>query len=324
MLGTVKLKHRNSAISPSTRGRDVANELTARKNISKVFTIVFFFRDLVFRQMQLAIGWTEQKCIEMVKLAQQDHTYRLSKEEFKRFQGQWYPMLNKAGKNAPRRLRSDFRAAVSIKKPSPSRIRRRSWTTHFSSTVSEMALFLERFLAELGHVQKLVELMSSIQVIFCCSRFRLQLIAIYCKQRSVYTDTPHTSLFLLHSARVSWCVIHHIGSSVCTSASRHLHGHPCRAFDLLSLFLALFVSVCLSCPLLFSFFFYLNPELNLFLHVVVIGAVFYWHSANWGVWRLGRKHHSHRLWAQRSWRLPLLRDHINHLFKEQSSDAVPS
>ena len=52
----------------------------------------------------------------MDELAQQDHTYRLSKEEFKRYQGQWYLTLNKLGKNAPMRLQSDFRAAVSLKK----------------------------------------------------------------------------------------------------------------------------------------------------------------------------------------------------------------
>ena len=42
MLGTAKLKHRNTTISPSTRGRDVAKELTVRKNITKEFLIVFF------------------------------------------------------------------------------------------------------------------------------------------------------------------------------------------------------------------------------------------------------------------------------------------
>ena len=42
VFGTVKLKHRHSTISPSTRGRDVAKELTARKNITKEFTIVSF------------------------------------------------------------------------------------------------------------------------------------------------------------------------------------------------------------------------------------------------------------------------------------------
>ena len=74
-----------------------------------------FLRDQVYRDSQLKIGWTEQKCIEMDKLAQEDHPYRLSRDEFKRYQGQWCLTLNKSGKNAPMRLRSDFRAAVTIK-----------------------------------------------------------------------------------------------------------------------------------------------------------------------------------------------------------------
>ena len=42
-----------------------------------------FLRDQVYRESQLLIGWTEQKCIEMDELAKQDHTYRLSREDFK-------------------------------------------------------------------------------------------------------------------------------------------------------------------------------------------------------------------------------------------------
>ena len=74
-----------------------------------------FLRDRVYRESQLLIGWTEQKCREMYELAKQDHTYRLSKEEFKRDQSQWYLTLNESGKNAPMRLRPDFRAAVFVK-----------------------------------------------------------------------------------------------------------------------------------------------------------------------------------------------------------------
>ena len=73
-----------------------------------------FLRDPVHRDSQLKIGWTEQKCIEMDKLPQEDHSYRLSRKKFKRYQGQWYLTLNKSGKNAPMRLRADFRAAVTI------------------------------------------------------------------------------------------------------------------------------------------------------------------------------------------------------------------
>ena len=70
---------------------------------------------VIYRDSQLAIGWTEQKCEEMDKFAKESQTYHLSKEEFKRYQGQWYLTLNKSGKNAPMRLRPDFRAAVSFK-----------------------------------------------------------------------------------------------------------------------------------------------------------------------------------------------------------------
>ena len=74
-----------------------------------------FLRDEVYRESQVAIGWTEQKCTEMDELAKQNHTYHFSTEEFKRYQEQWYLTLNKSGKNAPVRLRPDFRAAVSVK-----------------------------------------------------------------------------------------------------------------------------------------------------------------------------------------------------------------
>ena len=62
-----------------------------------------FLRDPVYRESQLAIGWTEQECKEMDELAKEDHTYHLSTEEFERYQGQWYPTLNKSGKNGPMR-----------------------------------------------------------------------------------------------------------------------------------------------------------------------------------------------------------------------------
>ena len=37
-----------------------------------------FQRDPVYRDSQLKIGWTEEKCIAMDKLAQEDHSYRLT------------------------------------------------------------------------------------------------------------------------------------------------------------------------------------------------------------------------------------------------------
>ena len=80
VLGTAKLKHRKSTIWPTMRGRD------APKRILMEFTIVY-------RDSQLRIGWTEEKCIEMDKLAPEDNSYRLSREEFQRYQNNWYLTL---------------------------------------------------------------------------------------------------------------------------------------------------------------------------------------------------------------------------------------
>ena len=43
-----------------------------------------FQRYSVYRDSQLKIGWTEEKCIEMDKLAQEDHYYCPSSEESER------------------------------------------------------------------------------------------------------------------------------------------------------------------------------------------------------------------------------------------------
>ena len=56
-----------------------------------------FLRDPAYRDPQLKIGWTEEKCIAMDKLAQEDHSHRLSYEEYMRYQKHWYITLKKIG-----------------------------------------------------------------------------------------------------------------------------------------------------------------------------------------------------------------------------------
>ena len=74
-----------------------------------------FLRDPFYRESQVPIGRTEQKCKEWDEFAEEDHTYHLTPEEKKRYQGQRYLTLNKAGKNGLTELRSDFGALVSLK-----------------------------------------------------------------------------------------------------------------------------------------------------------------------------------------------------------------
>ena len=114
VLDMARPKYKENTIGLGMRGRDVARKSTLKVNILQVFTIDFF-RDPVFRESQLAIGWTEQKRKEWDDFTQEDRTYHLTPEEKKRYEGQWFLTLNKAGKNGPMKLRSDFRAAVSMK-----------------------------------------------------------------------------------------------------------------------------------------------------------------------------------------------------------------
>ena len=69
-------------------------------------------RNSTYRDSQLKSGWTEEKCIEMDKLAQENHSYRPSCEEYERCKKNRYITLNKSGRNAPMKLRSDFREAL--------------------------------------------------------------------------------------------------------------------------------------------------------------------------------------------------------------------
>ena len=105
VLGTAKLRHRKSISWLTTRGRDVS-----KKNFDG--THDRFQRDPVCRDSQLKIGWTEEKCIAMDTLAQEDHSYCPSSEEYERDRKNWYISLNKSGRNAPMKLRSDIREAL--------------------------------------------------------------------------------------------------------------------------------------------------------------------------------------------------------------------
>ena len=47
------------------------------------------------------------KVQRVYEFAKEDHTYKLTPEEKRRYKGQWYLTLNKAGKNELMELRSD-------------------------------------------------------------------------------------------------------------------------------------------------------------------------------------------------------------------------
>ena len=71
-----------------------------------------FQRDSTYRDSQLKIPRTEEKRIEMDKFAQENHSCCPSFEEFEREKKNWFITLNKSGRNAPMKLRSDFREGL--------------------------------------------------------------------------------------------------------------------------------------------------------------------------------------------------------------------
>ena len=227
------------------RGRDAAWKLTL---VMDIFTSIHdrFLRDPVRRESQPAIGWTEQTCKEMDELAKEDHTYHLTPEEYRRYQGQRYLTLNKAGKNWPIKLLSDFRAAVSIKNRISQENQLKSPTIQVK-TVDGIPLQAHR-----GGTN----LMSSLEFVkwssFCYSWFRLQSMAMHCNWRgcrqihlprhfSHAVCTIHFMHITLHgSRRATQCV--------CVRASFHLHA----IYDVCLIVRSLSVSSCSSFSCFFS------------------------------------------------------------------------
>ena len=113
VLDTARPRYKQNTIWPGMRGRDAARNLTQGEHITGIHDR--FLRDPVYRESQLAVGWSEQTCKEWDELAKEDHTYKLTPEEKRRYKGQWYLTLNKAGKNGPVKLRPDYRAAFMMK-----------------------------------------------------------------------------------------------------------------------------------------------------------------------------------------------------------------
>ena len=71
-----------------------------------------FLKDSTYRDSQLKIGWTEEQCIEMDKLAQENHSHCPLSEEFERYKKNWFISLDKSDSDASMKLRSDFREAL--------------------------------------------------------------------------------------------------------------------------------------------------------------------------------------------------------------------
>ena len=109
VLDMARPKYKKSTIWLGMRGRDAVRKSTLKVNILQVFTIDF--SEIVFIVNHNSKLAGQRRSAKSGMNLQKKTT----PEEFKRYQGQWYLTLNKAGKNGPMILRSHFRAAVLMK-----------------------------------------------------------------------------------------------------------------------------------------------------------------------------------------------------------------
>ena len=106
-----------------------------------------------------------------------------------------YLTLNKSGKNGPMRLRRDFRAGVSLSKTVSTASQANKLQISFLQNNTGDGILLQALRGGTSLNGLGSELIKKLSDIFCYSWFRLQLIAIHCNRRGVWTDTPHTSFF---------------------------------------------------------------------------------------------------------------------------------
>ena len=73
-----------------------------------------FLRDHVFRGRMIENNRDEEVCRVWDVLADEDHTYHMSQEEYFYYRNKWWLSLNKSGNDTqPLRKRSDFKQALS-------------------------------------------------------------------------------------------------------------------------------------------------------------------------------------------------------------------
>ena len=124
-----KVRPRGAQHGETEHRKSISWPTMCRGDVSKIILMEFTIasneiQHIVIRNSKLAE--IEEKCIEMNKLAHEDHSCCPLPEEFERYRKNLYITLNKSGRNAPMKLRSDLREASHKCAPSPPRIWRRA------------------------------------------------------------------------------------------------------------------------------------------------------------------------------------------------------
>ena len=101
--------------APGCKEYHTANQL-AKKCRKREYVSIHdrYIRDKTFRKAMIDIGRTEQMIVEMDKLANEDHSYKASKEEIEFYRGNWWIHSNVARVDSiPTRYEPEFKSALS-------------------------------------------------------------------------------------------------------------------------------------------------------------------------------------------------------------------
>ena len=101
--------------APGCKEYHTANQL-AKKCRKKEYDSIHdrYIRDKAFRKAMIDIGRTEQMIVEMDKLANEDHSYKASREEIEFYRGNWWIHSNLARVDSiPTRYEPEFKSALS-------------------------------------------------------------------------------------------------------------------------------------------------------------------------------------------------------------------
>ena len=97
------------------RNNCITKPRKARKNgYESIFEIFQLSEE--YKDSQTKIGWTEETCDHLDKIAAQDQSYTATREERMRYAHVWKLSLNSSGSNGQMNQRPDYAEAVRGKK----------------------------------------------------------------------------------------------------------------------------------------------------------------------------------------------------------------
>ena len=211
VLDKARPKYKDNTMWPGMRGRDAVRKSTPKVNILQVFTIDFSEIQFIVDHNSQSDG-QKKKCKERDELANEDHTYKLTPEERRRYKRTMVSYSEQSRQKLAYEASIWLQSRCLEEKSLTPRIRRTNWRTHPSKSTktntTRTRSFLRRLLLQrpswsthrmgvLVSISKflvVVRIRMELEVsshffaqisLFSYGWFRSQSIAIHCNRREV-------------------------------------------------------------------------------------------------------------------------------------------